>query len=151
MLPSERLAAAHIVLPEPVAPIGSYLPAKQAGQQIHTSGQLPIDAGGRLVAGRLGAGLQVAAGQRAARIAALNAVAAAAGVAGHVDEIKQVLRVTVFVNSVPGFTDQPQVADGASDVLFEIFGEDGRHVRSAVGVAALPRDAAVEVELIVGI
>ena len=67
------------------------------------------------------------------------------------DEIKQVLRVTVFVNSVPGFTDQPQVADGASDVLFEIFGEDGRHVRSAVGVAALPRDAAVEVELIVGI
>ena len=148
MLPSERLALAGLELPTPVAPIGSYVPAKRVGDQIWTSGQLPIGPDGKLASGRLGAGVSVADGQQAARTAALNAVAAAAAIAGHVDEIEGVAKVTVFVNSAPSFTEQPQVANGASDLLAEIFGDAGRHVRSAVGVAALPKDASVEVELV---
>ncbi len=148
MLPSERLALAGLELPTPVAPIGSYVPAKRVGDQIWTSGQLPIGPDGKLASGRLGAGVSVADGQQAARTAALNAVAAAAAIAGHVDEIEGVAKVTVFVSSAPSFTEQPQVANGASDLLAEIFGDAGRHVRSAVGVAALPKDASVEVELV---
>ena len=148
MLPSERLALAGLELPTPVAPIGSYVPAKRVGDQIWTSGQLPIGPDGKLASGRLGAGVSVADGQQAARTAALNAVAAAAAIAGHVDEIEGVAKVTVFVSSAPSFTEQPQVANGASDLLAEIFGDAGRHVRSAVGVAALPKDASVEGELV---
>ena len=148
MLPSERLALAGLELPTPVAPIGSYVPAKRVGDQIWTSGQLPIGPDGKLASGRLGAGVSVADGQQAARTAALNAVAAAAAIAGHVDEIEGVAKVMVFVSSAPSFTEQPQVANGASDLLAEIFGDAGRHVRSAVGVAALPKDASVEVELV---
>ena len=106
---------------------------------------------GNLVAGRLGADLDVPAGQQAARQAALNAVAAAASVAGGIDVISRVVKVTVFVNSDPVFTDQAAVANGASDLLAQIFGDQGRHVRSAVGVAVLPRNAAVEVELTVSV
>lgn len=149
MLPSERLVTSGLVLPEPVAPIGSYVPAKRVGGHIFTSGQLPLSSDGALSAGRLGREVSVDEGQQAARLAALNAVAAAVAVAGHIDEIKGAVRLTVFVNSTPEFTDQPQVANGASEVLTQIFGEAGRHVRSAVGVAALPKNACVEVELVV--
>ena len=101
--------------------------------------------------GRLGGGLGVAEGQAAARVAVLNALAAVSSLLGHVDEIREVVRVVVYVNSSTGFTEHAQVANGASDVLLEIFGDAGRHVRSAVGVAALPLNAAVEVELVVGV
>lgn len=151
MSASERLAASGVELPPVVAPVGAYLPAKVFAGQVLTSGQLPVDAGGRLVAGRVGEDLDVADGQRAARIAVVNALAAAASVAGGLDAIREVVRVLVFVNSAPGFTDQALVANGASELLGEVFGEAGRHVRSAVGVASLPKGAAVEVELVVGI
>ncbi|GAA2183165.1 RidA family protein [Brooklawnia cerclae] len=151
MSASERLAALGIELPPVVTPIGAYVPAKASAGQVLTSGQLPIDAVGQLVAGRLGEDLEVADGQRAARIAVLNALAAAASVAGGLDAVHEVVRVMVFVNSAPGFTDQALVANGASELLGEVFGDAGRHVRSAVGVAALPKNAAVEVELVVGV
>ncbi|EPH03226.1 hypothetical protein HMPREF1531_01284 [Propionibacterium sp. oral taxon 192 str. F0372] len=151
MTVSQNLADLGIELPTVATPLGSYLPALRDGQHVLTSGQLPIDAVGNLVAGRLGADLDVLAGQQAARQAALNAVAAAASVAGGIDVISRVVKVTVFVNSDPVFTDQAAVANGASDLLAQIFGDQGRHVRSAVGVAVLPRNAAVEVELTVSV
>lgn len=148
MTASQTLASLGIELPTVVAPLGSYLPALVDGRRVHTSGQLPIDAEGNLVAGRLGADLDVATGQQAARTAALNALAAVASVAD-LDAVARVVKVTVFVNSDPSFTDQAAVANGASDLLAQVFGDAGRHVRSAVGVAVLPRNAAVEVELTV--
>ncbi len=151
MTASQNLADLGIELPTVATPLGSYLPALRDWQHVLTSGQLPIDAVGNLVAGRLGADLDVPAGQQAARQAALNAVAAAASVAGGIDVISRVVKVTVFVNSDPVFTDQAAVANGASDLLAQIFGDQGRHVRSAVGVAVLPRNAAVEVELTVSV
>ena len=147
MLPSERLALAGLELPTPVAPIGSYVPAKRVGDQIWTSGQLPIGPDGKLASGRLGAGVSVADGQQAARTAALNAVAAAAAVVGGVDRLTRVVKVTGFVASVPEFTGQPGVINGASEVLGEIFGDAGKHARAAVGVPVLPLDTPVEVEV----
>lgn len=151
MLASERLAELGIELPIRTTPLGAYIPAKQWGSQVFTSGQLPVLADGKIVTGRLGGGLGVAEGQAAARVAVLNALAAVSALLGHVDEIREVVRVVVYVNSSTGFTEHAQVANGASDVLLEIFGDAGRHVRSAVGVAALPLNAAVEVELVVGV
>lgn len=145
---AHTLADLGIELPTVVAPLGSYLPVLLDGRRIHTSGQLPIDADGNLAAGRLGVDLDVAAGQQAARTAALNALGAVASVVD-LDAVARVVKVTVFVNSDPSFTDQAAVANGASDLLSQVFGDAGRHVRSAVGVAVLPRNAAVEVELTV--
>lgn len=149
MLPSERLAALGVDLPDTAAPLGAYVPAKLVGNQILTSGQLPIEVDGSVITGRLGADLGTPDGAHAARVACLKAISAAAAVAGHVDEITEVVRVTVFVNSASDYTEQAQVANGASELLHEIFGDAGRHVRSAVGVATLPVGAAVEVELVV--
>jgi len=144
------MAAAGIELPPVVAPLASYIPARRSGDLIWTSGQLPMVNGELVASGKLGAGVSVVDGVHAARVAALNAVAAAAHEAGGVDNILRVLRVVVYVASHPDFVDQPTVANGASELLAEIFGkENGAHVRSAVGVSVLPLDAAVEVELIV--
>ena len=151
MLASERLAELGIELPVKSAPLGAYVPAKQWGSRVFTSGQLPILADGTILTGRLGGGLDVAAGQAAARAAVLNALAAVSALLGHIDEIHEVVRVEVYVNSSTAFTEHAKVANGASDVLLDIFGDAGRHVRSAVGVAALPMNAAVEVELVVGV
>lgn len=151
MLASERLAELGIELPVKSAPLGAYVPAKQWGSRVFTSGQLPVLADGTILTGRLGGGLDVAAGQAAARAAVLNALAAVSALLGHIDEIREVVRVVVYVNSSTAFTEHAQVANGASGVLLEIFGDAGRHVRSAVGVAALPLNAAVEVELVVGV
>ena len=151
MLASERLAELGIELPVKSAPLGAYVPAKQWGSRVFTSGQLPILADGTILTGRLGGGLDVAAGQAAARAAVLNALAAVSARLGHIDEIHEVVRVVVYVNSSTAFTEHAKVANGASDVLLDIFGDAGRHVRSAVGVAALPMNAAVEVELVVGV
>lgn len=149
MTHSERLAAAGLELPSVPSPLAAYVPAQRVGNQVWTSGQLPLRDGNLLASGKLGDSVSTDDGVAAARQAALNAVAAAADVAGGLDEIKRILRVCVFVASAPGFTQQPQVANGASQLLQEIFGDAGTHVRSAVGVSVLPIDAAVEVELVV--
>lgn len=146
--PSQRLAELGITLPPVAAPVGSYVPALRLGGTVQTSGQIPFTSDG-LITGLVGADLDTAGAQTAARTAALNALAAAAAVAGGVDAIAGIHKVTVFVASAPGFTEQATVANGASDMLAEIFGDEGRHIRSAVGVAVLPKNAAVEVELVV--
>ncbi len=146
---SERLAELGIGLPAVAAPVAAYVPATRAGDQILTSGQLPFVDGALSVTGKVGAEVSAEEAASAARVAALNAVAAAADVAGGVDLIRRVVKVVVFVASDPAFSGQPAVANGASLLLGEIFGEAGVHVRSAVGVAVLPLDSPVEVELVV--
>lgn len=146
---SERLAELGIDLPAVAAPVAAYVPATRAGDQILTSGQLPFVDGALSVTGKVGAEVSPEEAASAARTAALNAVAAAADVAGGVDLIRRVVKVVVFVASDPAFSGQPAVANGASLLLGEIFGEAGVHVRSAVGVAILPLDSPVEVELVV--
>lgn len=149
MSASERLVELGIVLPPVATPVAAYVPAVRVGDQIWTSGQLPFADGALTATGKVGAEVAQEAASEAARVAVLNAVAAAAEVAGGIDRIRRILKVVVFVASAPGFTAQPVVANGASLLLGEIFGERGVHVRSAVGVAALPLDAPVEVELVV--
>lgn len=149
MTASERLAELGIELPPVATPVAAYVPAARVGDQIWTSGQLPTVAGALVTTGKLGGAVTQEAGAQAARVAALNAIAAAAEVAGGVDRIRRVVKVVVFVASEPGFTAQPAVANGASTLFGEIFGEAGAHVRSAVGVSSLPLDAPVEVELVV--
>jgi enamine deaminase RidA (YjgF/YER057c/UK114 family) len=149
--PSERLAALGLELPAVPAPVAAYVPAVRMGDLVMTSGQLPFDSGGLTATGKVGAGVDVPAAQAAARQAALNAVAAAADVAGGIDRIAAIVKVVGFVASAPGFTGQPQVVNGASELLGEIFGEAGAHARSAVGVAELPLGAPVEIELIVAV
>ncbi|ROR73196.1 enamine deaminase RidA (YjgF/YER057c/UK114 family) [Bogoriella caseilytica] len=143
--PSERLAALGLVLPPVPAPVAAYVPAVAHGGLVYSSGQLPMVAGSVMLTGKVGAGVDPDQAQDAARICALNALAAVAEQAGGLDRIARVLKVTGFVASDPGFTGQPVVLNGASELIGEIFGE---HARSAVGVAVLPLDAAVEVEII---
>lgn len=148
---SSRLAELGIELPAVIPPVAAYVPAKAHADLIHTSGQLPIVDGALLAAGKVGEGDGLVAASDAkdcARQCALNAVAAAAAVAGGVDKLTGVLKVVGFVASDPAFTGQPGVINGASEVLGEIFGDSGRHARSAVGVAALPLDTPVEVEVV---
>lgn len=144
--PGERLAELGLELPPVARPVGSYLPAQRAGDLLFVSGQLPLSRG-KLVTGLVGGPVSIEAATRAARTACFNAVAAAADAAGGIDAITGIVRVAVFVASSDGFTEQASVANGASELLTEIFGEAGRHVRSAVGVAVLPKNACVEVEL----
>lgn len=147
--PSIRLTELGIDLPPVATPVAAYVPATRVGDQIWTSGQLPSVAGELPLTGKLGAGVTAEEGAAAARVAALNALAAAAALAGGVDQIRRVVKVVVYVASEPAFSGQPAVANGASTLFGEVFGEAGAHVRSAVGVSVLPLDAPVEVELIV--
>ncbi|WP_040283462.1 RidA family protein [Tessaracoccus massiliensis] len=149
MSASARLAELGIELPPVAAPVAAYVPATRVGNQVWTSGQLPFVDGELTATGKVGGSVSPEDAAAAARTAALNAIAAAADVAGGIDEIRRILKVVVFVASAPDFTGQPAVANGASTLLGDVFGDAGQHVRSAVGVAALPLDAAVEVELIV--
>lgn len=149
MTPSQRLAELNIALPEMAAPVGSYVPAVRSGQYVFTSGQLPSRDKKLVCTGKVPDHVSIADAADGARIAALNALAAAADAAGGIDNIARVVRVCVYVNSSPGFAEQPKVANGASDLLAQIFGDAGRHARSAVGVAELPLNAAVELELMV--
>lgn len=146
---SRRLADLGLELPPVAAPLAAYTPALATSGQVWTSGQLPMVAGLLPATGKLGAEVTLERGVELARICALNAIAAAASVAGGIDGIRRVLRVVVYVASAPGFTAQPQVANGASELLGQVFGPLGVHVRSAVGVAVLPLDAPVELELVV--
>lgn len=149
MTTTERLGELGITLPDVAKPLAAYVPATRVGNQIWTSGQLPMVEGKLKYAGKLGDTVSLEDGAEAARICLLNALAAAAQVAGGVDRITRIVKIVVFVASAPGFTDQPKVGNGASELLGEIFGEAGAHVRSAVGVSVLPIDAAVELELVV--
>ncbi|MFQ5463044.1 MAG: RidA family protein [Phycisphaerae bacterium] len=149
MKPSERLSALGLELPSVPTPVGSYVPATRCGHYIITSGQLPMRDGAVVCTGKLGANVSLDEATAAAGLAAMSALAAAAGVAGGVDRIGRVIRLCVFVNSTADFADQAKVANGASDLLTGIFDDAGRHVRSAVGVAALPLNSAVELELMV--
>lgn len=143
-----RLAELGITLPDVAAPVASYTPAMRVGNQVWTSGQLPFVEGELPVRGRLGEDVEVERATECARIAALNALAAIDAVVG-IDNVARVLKVTGFVASAPDFHAQPAVINGASDAIQEIFGEAGVHVRSAVGVAELPLDAPVEIEMVV--
>lgn len=148
MTHSERLASLGLELPAVVTPVGSYVPALKSGNEVYTSGQLPMRAGRLTCTGKVGSDVTIEDAATAAELAALNAVAAVAAVAGGIDQIEQIVKVCVFVNSAPAFTNQPKVANGASDLLGRVFDQAGKHARSAVGVAELPLDAAVELELI---
>ncbi|AHY46515.1 Putative translation initiation inhibitor yjgF family [Rubrobacter radiotolerans] len=148
-LPSQRLGALGLSLPEVPAPAGSYVPAKRTGHLVFTAGQLPLREGSLTVTGKVGDGVEPEEANEAARLCALNALSAAASVAGGLDNIVSVVKVVGFVASAGEFTGQPGVINGASDLLAEVFGESGRHARSAVGVAELPLGSPVEVELIV--
>jgi len=143
------LAELGVTLPAVAAPLAGYVPAVRVGELIYSSGQLPIVDGRLLVTGKVGDAVGLDQAADCARTAALNGLAAVAAEAGNLDAIAQVIKVLVFVASAPDFTGQPQVGNGASQLLRDVFGEAGRHARSAVGVAVLPLDAPVEVELIV--
>ncbi len=149
MKPSERLTELGLTLPGVAAPVGSYVPAIRTGPHILTSGQLPFRDGAVAFTGKVPDDATVEDAMKGAEIAAINAVAAAAQQAGGIDAIRRIIRVAVFVNSSPGFTEQPKVANGASDLLAKMFGDAGKHVRAAIGVAELPLNAAVELELTV--
>lgn len=146
--PSRRLADLGLALPPVPAPAAAYVPAVRTGGYVYTAGQLPFVDGKLEATGKLGGSVSPEDGARYARIAALNALAAAASVAGGLDNIVQIVKVTGFVASTPDFTGQPQVVNGASELLLEVFGESGKHARSAVGMAVLPLDAPVEIEII---
>ncbi|MGX1702943.1 RidA family protein [Microbacterium sp. NPDC055357] len=151
MTVSTRLTELGIELPEVVPPVAAYVPAKAHGDLVYTAGQLPIVAGSLLATGKVGEGAGLVAASDAqgyARQCALNAIAAAAAAVGGVDRLSGVVKVTGFVASVPEFTGQPGVINGASELLAEVFGDTGAHARSAVGVSALPLDAPVEVEVV---
>lgn len=144
-----RLADLDLTLPPVATPLAAYTPAVRHGDTVVTSGQLPSVDGEPIAVGKVGAEVTPEQASEAARIACLNALAAAAGPAGGVDNIVRVLKVIVYVASAPDFTGQPAVANGASNLLTEIFDDAGVHARSAVGVAVLPLDVPVEVELTV--
>jgi enamine deaminase RidA (YjgF/YER057c/UK114 family) len=146
--PEARLAALGLTLPPVAAPLAAYVPAVRTGSFVYTAGQLPLVEGKLLMAGKVGAQVTTAEAAALARICALNALAAVASVTGTLSAVTRVVKVTGFVASDPGFTDQAQVVNGASELLLEVFGEAGRHARSAVGMAVLPFDAPVEIELI---
>lgn len=148
---SARLAELGIDLPPVAAPVAAYVPATVHGDLVYTAGQLPFIAGALPATGKVGDGPGLVSASDAAgyaRQSALNAIAAAAAAAGGVDRLARVVKVTGFVASVPEFTGQPGVINGASELLGEVFGEAGRHARSAVGVPVLPLDSPVEVEVI---
>jgi enamine deaminase RidA (YjgF/YER057c/UK114 family) len=144
----ERLAALGLVLPQVTPPLAAYVPAVRTGNHVYTAGQLPVVEGQLVATGKVGADVGASEASALARICALNALAAAAGAAGGLAKIRRIVKVTGFVASAPDFTAQAQVVNGASELLLEVFGEAGRHARSAVGMAVLPLDAPVEVELI---
>jgi enamine deaminase RidA (YjgF/YER057c/UK114 family) len=147
--PAERLAALGLVLPPVTTPVAAYVPAVRTGNHVYVSGQVPMVEGKLQATGKVGDTVSPQDAAALARICALNALAAAAGAAGGLSAIARIVKVTGFVASAPGFTGQAQVINGASEFLIEVFGDAGRHARSAVGMAVLPLDAPVEVEMIV--
>jgi enamine deaminase RidA (YjgF/YER057c/UK114 family) len=149
MKASERLVELGISIPDVAKPVASYIPSSVAGNLVFTAGQLPFIDGKLPATGKVGAEVDAPEAAAMARTAVLNALAAVETSIGSIDRITRIVKLVVFVASTPDFTGQPGVANGASDTLVEIFGDRGKHARSAVGVAVLPLDAPVELELIV--
>jgi enamine deaminase RidA (YjgF/YER057c/UK114 family) len=145
-----RLAELGIVLPEPAAPVAAYVPAVEAGGLLHISGQLPF-VDGALVKGRLGEDVSLEEGNAAARACGLMILAQAKAALGSLDRVERVVKLGAFISSTGNFTDQPKVANGASELMAEVFGDAGKHARSAVGVPVLPLGAAVEVDAILSV
>ncbi|WP_101526331.1 RidA family protein [Nocardioides houyundeii] len=149
MHPEERLAELGLSVPEVAAPVAAYVPAVRSGNHVFTSGQLPMRGGELMLTGKVGGEVSLEEAVECARQCALNALAAVKAQIDDLAAIRRVVKVVCFVASTPDFTGQPQVANGVSELLGEIFGEAGAHARSAVGVSVLPLDAPVEVELVV--
>ena len=144
-----RLAELGITVPDVVPPVAAYQPTARSGNLVFTAGQLPARDGEMLAVGKLGAGVSEEEGYECAKQCALNALAAIKSEIGSLDDVVRVVKVVVFVASTPDFTAQPKVANGASEFLGEVFGDAGKHARSAVGVSVLPLDVPVEVEVTV--
>ena len=145
----DQLKALNIVLPTVPVPLAAYVPAVKSGNLVFTSGQLPMLDGVLKFKGKVGADVNEEDAKNAALIAVLNCLAVIKMVIGNLDFVERIVKVTVFVNSDPSFVNQPEVANGASELLLTIFGERGKHARAAVGVNVLPRDASVEIEMLV--
>jgi enamine deaminase RidA (YjgF/YER057c/UK114 family) len=149
MTPEERLAELGLSVPEVAPPVAAYIPAVRSGNHVFTSGQLPMRGGQLMATGKVGGEVSQDEAVECARQCALNALAAVRAEIGELSEVKRVVKVVAYVASTADFTGQPTVANGVSELLGEVFGDIGRHARSAVGVPVLPLDAPVEVELIV--
>jgi enamine deaminase RidA (YjgF/YER057c/UK114 family) len=149
--PEEKLSQMGLALPPAPPPVGSYVPVLRVGDLVFTSGQLPMQEGKLMAAGKVGADVSLLKANDAARVAILNALAQVSALAGGLAKVVRIVRVGVFVNSAPGFTEQAKVANAASDLLVSLFGDAGKHVRTSVGVNELPLNAAVEIELTVQI
>jgi enamine deaminase RidA (YjgF/YER057c/UK114 family) len=147
--PEERVADLGLSIPEVATPVAAYIPAVRSGNHIFTSGQLPMRDGQLILTGKVGGEVTQEEAVECARQCGLNALAAVRAEVGELSAVKRIVKVVAFVASTPDFTGQPLVANGVSELLGEVFGEAGRHARSAVGVSALPLDAPVEVELVV--
>ena len=145
----DRLASLGIILPSPPAPAGSYVPVVISHSLAFVAGQIPSEGGQVKFRGKVGRDVTVEAGQQAARLCTINALAQLKAALGSLDRVRRVVKVTGFVNCDPSFAEQPKVINGASDLLVQVFGENGKHARAAVGVSSLPMDSAVEVEFIV--
>ena len=147
----QRLAELGITLPEPAVPVAAYVPAVEANGLLHISGQISVDDNGELIKGRLGEDLDVDAGTAAARRCGIMLIAQMKAALGSLERVERVVKLGAFVNSAASFTDQPKVANGASVLMQEVFGEAGRHARSAVGVPVLPLGVAVEIDAVVAV
>jgi len=146
----DRIAELGITLPEPAAPVAAYVPAVENGGLLHISGQISFSEEGNLITGRLGDDMNLERGTEAAKRCGIMLLAQMKAALGSLDRVERVVKLGVFVNSAPSFTDQPKVANGASELMQDVFGEPGRHARSAVG-AILPLGVAVEVDAIVAV
>ncbi len=144
----EKLAALDIVLPTPPKPAGSYTPVVKTGNLIFVSGQIPIKEGKVIFQGKVPINVSIDDAQKAAKLCIINVLAQLKAELGTLDKVRRIVRISGFVNSSQDFTDQPKVINAASDLLFEIFGENGKHSRIAVGVASLPLNSTVEIDLI---
>lgn len=144
----ERLKALNITLPTPPKPAGSYVPTVITGNLVFVSGQIPVKDGRLIFTGKVSKDITVEEAQNAARLCIINALAQLQLDLGNLDKISRIVRVSGFVNSPPEFTEHPKVINGASDLLFEIFGQKGQHARIAIGVSSLPLNSAVEIDLV---
>ncbi len=149
MTPEQRMAELGLTVPTVPTPVASYVPALRSGNHVYTSGQLPMRDGELVTSGKVGAQVSAEQAVECAQQCALNALAAVSSVVGDLSAVRRIVKVVVYVASAPDFTGQPGVANGASELLGKAFGDVGQHARSAVGVAVLPLDAPVEVELVV--
>ena len=148
---SVRLDELGITLPEPAAPVAAYVPAVESNGLLHISGQVAFRADGSLIIGRIGEDLDLARGREAAERCGIMLIAQMKAALGSLDRVERIVKLGVFVNSAPSFTEQPKVANGASELMEKVFGEAGRHARSAVGVPVLPLGTAVEIDAVVAV